>query len=381
MSMNGKDYQALKTSPSEFDLFKTEFMSGTAKKKSITLVNPRFGNKTLIYGIRLDKEVYAFVSASLEPLDATTKILASQLIFVTIGVLILSFIVGYVISKKISKPIIKINDATKRMAKGEYDAVFETGENIKELNELADTLNQTSNELAKTDELRRDLLANVSHDLKTPLTMIRAYAEMVRDLTYQDEVKRTENLNVIIDETDRLNLLVNDILELSKMQSNIETLEIETFDITKMVNTIVSRFQILTETENYKFIIKGKKSKFVKGDPKKVEQVIYNLIGNAISYTGKDKKITIEIKELENVVRVNISDTGSGIEPEELDKIWDKYYKSDKKHKRNTYGTGIGLSIVKQVLESHHAKYGVISKIGKGTTFYFELEKDTQKGD
>lgn len=355
--------------------FREDFIDSDTKKDSIMLENPRFHNQTLIYAVKLDKGMYAFISASLQPLDATTKILTSQFIYVTIGVLFLSFLIGYIISKKISKPIVKINEAAKRMASGKYDAVFETGEPIKELNELADTLNYTNKELAGTEALRQELLANVSHDLKTPLTMIKAYAEMVRDLSYKDDKKRNEHLNVIIDETDRLNLLVNDILELSQMQSNISELKIETFSITDLIKNIVNRFQILTETEGYKFIIKGKKQLYVKADQKKIEQVIYNLINNAINYTGDDKKVIIEILEINDKVRINITDTGKGIKDEEINKIWDKYYKSDKKHKRNAYGTGIGLSIVKQVLEYHNANYGVNSVIDKGTTFYFELKR------
>lgn len=360
---------------SEMLEFREEFMDSNKKKASTTLVNPRFHNQTLVYGLKLDTGVYVFVNASMQPLDATTKILTSQFVFVTIGVLLLSFLIGYLISKRISEPIVKLNKAAKEMAKGDYDVVFETGEHITELNELANTLNYTRNELAGTEELRRELLANVSHDLKTPLTMMKAYAEMVRDLSYQDDKKRTEHLNVIIEESDRLNLLVNDILELSRMQSNIELLNIEQFDVVKLIHFIVGRFEILTETEGYHFKITGKKKCVVTGDSKKIEQVIYNLIGNAVNYTGDDKLITIKVEEKEDCARISIIDTGKGIKPEEMNKIWDKYYKSDKKHKRNAYGTGIGLSIVKQILENHGANYGVESELNHGTIFYFELEK------
>lgn len=374
-----KQLEELKESKKETDndmiVFQNEFMDSKKKKDHIILTNPRFHNQMLVYGLKLDQDVYAFVSASLQPLDATTKILTSQFIYVSIGVLLLSFIIGYLISKKISKPVIQLNDEATKMAKGNYDIHFETNSEIKEIDELAHTLNHAKDELAVTDELRRELLANVSHDLKTPLTMIKAYAEMVRDLTYQDDKKRTEHLNVIIEESDRLNELVNDILELSKMQSNLTVLHQENFNITELVHTIVSRFQILTELEGYQFVLTAKEDYYVYADIKKIEQVIYNLIGNAINYTGTDKKVVITIKELEEQIRIEIKDTGNGIKEEEIHKIWDKYYKSNKKHKRNAYGTGLGLSIVKQILEYHHALYGVQSELGVGTTFYFELEK------
>lgn len=355
--------------------FRKQFMNSKKRKASIKLVNPRFKNQTLLYGVKLDRDIYAFISASMQPLDATTKILASQFIFVTMGVLFLSFVIGYLISKRISKPIIKLNDAARNMAKGDYDVVFETGAQITELNELASTLNYTRDELAGTEELRRELLANISHDLKTPLTMIKAYAEMVRDLSYRDDQKRTEHLNVIIEESDRLNLLVNDILDLSLMQSNLGMIEPTSFDVGELIASIVKRFEILTETEGYHFIINGPKHCWALADPKKIEQVIYNLIGNAINYTGEDGQVIIRISDESDDIHIEIIDTGKGIKPVDLNKIWEKYYKSDKKHRRNAYGTGIGLSIIKQILEKHEANYGVKSTLNQGTTFYFDLTK------
>ena len=237
------------------------------------------------------------------------------------------------------------------MKQGNYNITFPTEEGIDEINELATTLNDTKEELAKTDELRRDLMTNVSHDLKTPLTMIKAYAEMVRDLTYKNKEKREKNLNTIIEETDRLNILVNDILELSKLQSQILELNYETFDIVKLIKNILTRYDILIEKEQYQFIFKNTKPIIVNADKNKIEQVIYNLINNAINYTGADNKVIITINENKNNIRINIKDTGKGIKQEEIKYIWDKYYHNKKKHKRNTYGTGLGLSIVKNILE------------------------------
>ena len=208
--------------------------------------------------------------------------------------------------------------------------------------------------------------------------MIKAYAEMVRDLTYKDEEKRNNNLNTIINETDRLNLLVNDILDLSALQSN-NTLECEEFDLIQIVKQIISRFNILIEKENYCFIFDPPKEEIiVYADKKRIYQVIYNLINNAINYTGDDKKVFIEVKEFAKAYRVSIKDTGKGIPKDEIKFIWDKYYHNEKKHKRNEYGTGLGLSIVKNILQNHHFKYGVNSS-NKGTTFYFEIKKRANK--
>jgi len=354
---------------------KYNFINSNVDKENYKINNTNFKNKTLISALKLDNGVYAFVSVSLQPLDSTINILKSQLLLVSFVVLILSFIIAYFISKKISKPIIKINKSAKCLAHKQYDTVFETGEDILELNELAKTLNYTRDELIKTDELNRELMANVSHDLKTPLTMIKAYAEMVRDLTYKNKNKRDQNLNVIIDEADRLNLLVNDILDLSKMQAGVVELNFETFNLVDVVNNILNKYKILKESEKYKFIFNYEDNTIIKADIKKIEQVIYNLINNAINYTGSDKKVEINIIDCNSYIRFEVKDTGKGINKSDIDFIWDKYYRVDKAHKRNMHGTGLGLSIVKKILEQHDFEYGVESIINQGTTFYFNIKK------
>ena len=140
------------------------------------------------------------------------------------------------------------------MANGDYSSKFEVNTDIKEIDDLGETLNYAREELSKTDELRRDLLSNVGHDLRTPLTMIKAYAEMVRDLTYNNEEKRNNNLNTIIDETERLDLLVGDIIDLSKLQSNMIALNIEKIDLNEVIKNILQKYNILKVTESYKFI-------------------------------------------------------------------------------------------------------------------------------
>ena len=355
--------------------YKENFISSNRKSTTYKIINPRFNNKALVYAIKLDNNIYAFVNTSLDPIDSTAMILKNQLIYVTIIVLLLSFIVAYFISKHISKPIVKINKAAKKLANKEYNVVFDSNSNISEIDELAKTLNYTRDELNKTEELRRDLMANVSHDLKTPLTMIKAYAEMSRDLNGEDKVKRDKNMNVIIEEVDRLTILVNDILTLSSMQSEINELNLEEFDIVSLINTILKRYEIFKETENYNFIFENKKKILITADKKKIEQVIYNLINNAINYTGDDNLVTIKVISKKDCVRVEIKDTGKGINEEDIPYIWDRYYKNKKKHKRNLIGTGLGLSIVKSILKLHKYNYGVKSEKNKGTTFYFEIIK------
>jgi len=303
-------------------------------------------------------------------MDSTANILKNQLIYVTIIVLILSFLSAYFISKHISNPIVKINKTAKCLAEGKYDITFQVEEDIEEINELVSTLNYTKEELSKTEDLRRDLLANVSHDLKTPLTMIKAYAEMTRDLNPK-KIKKDENMDIIVEEVDRLTKLVNDILVLSKMQAEVEKLKKEKFDLTELIENIIKRYDIFVEKEGYQFIFDYDKKVVINADKQKIEQVIYNLINNAINYTGEDKTITITLEQINTSILVKVIDTGRGIAPKDIPYIWDKYYKDSKNHKRETVGTGLGLSIVKNILKLHHFEYGVKSTKKKGTTFYF----------
>ena len=355
--------------------YKSDFIKNDNTSARYTLKNPRFNNQTLVLGLKVNSNTHLFVSASLEPIDATVRILRSQLFYITLLVISLSLLVSYFISRVISSPITKMKNKAHEMAKGNYDITFEKSD-IEEINELSKTLNYACSELKKTEDLRRELMANVSHDLKTPLTMIKAYAELIRDVTHNNEEKMNKNLNTIIEEADRLNILVNDILELSKMKSNSTPLEIEEFDLNELIKKIISRYDIFIEKENYNIEYKEQKELIIKADKKRMEQVIYNLINNAINYTGDDKKVFIKVKQDKYKIRVEIKDTGKKKKKKDLEYIWDKYYKVDKTHRRVQVGSGIGLSIVKNILISHKFEYGVESKINKGTTFYFEIPKE-----
>ena len=360
--------------------YKKDFIRSNKERQTYELINPMFDNHTLIQAIKLDSETYAFINTSMDPIDGTVDILQTQLIYVTIIVLILSFVIAYFISHHISKPIVQMNKVAKGLAEGKFQVSFKTDEDINELNELATSLNYAKDELAKTDELRQDLMANVSHDLKTPLTMIKAYAEMSRDLHIKDKKKQKEDMNIIIDEVDRLTILVNDILELSSMQSNINELEKEDFDLIHLTQEILHRYTVLQETENYIFEFNHKEKEIIiHADKKKLEQVIYNLINNAINYTGEDNKVIINITKEKTNILVEIKDTGKGIKKEDLPYIWDKYYKNKKKHKRNLVGTGLGLSIVKNALQLHDYEYGVTSEKNKGSCFYFKIPRTKEK--
>ena len=364
------------TNKSKVQVEKNKFLTGDEENLRLRIINEKLTNKTLVYGVKLDNETAIFVNTSIDPIDSTVTILKNQFSTITLMVIVLTIFIAYFISNKLTGPIHKLTKKSKELSKGNFNTSFDTETDIEELKVLSNSLNYTKNVLKKNDELRRDLMANVSHDLKTPLTMIKAYAEMIRDISYKDKDKRENDLNVIIEEVDRLNLLVNDILNLSKLESHIDKLDYEDFDLSKLIKTIIERFKIYSLTEDFTFITRIPEKIIVYADKQKIEQVIYNLIGNAINYTSDKKKIYINIIEKNNQIRVSITDIGRGINDRDIKNIWDKYYKSDKNHKRNTIGTGLGLSIVKHILEEHKYKYGVITKQNKGTTFYFNIKKN-----
>ncbi len=369
INMNGC---ILKNNNSKVRELMYNFVNSDETFKSYKFINEDKHISALLYGIKLDNKT-AFIYSNLEDISDFTILIKQQLMYVCIIGIFIAIIISIFLSSKITEPITKITKKAKKLGSGDTEVIFEES-GIKEIDELSEALTQAQMEMVKTDELRRDLMANVSHDLKTPLTMIKAYAEMIRDISYKDHDKMNEHLGIIVDETDRLTVLVNDILDLSRMQSNADTLSIETFDLADNIKTIVNRYQIIKETEKYIINVEMPESIKIKADKKKINQVIYNLINNAINYTGKDKTVTVRVTKHKKYYLVEIIDTGKGIKESEIPYIWNKYYKNDKNHQRNVVSTGLGLSIVKEILELHGYEYGVKSVLKKGSTFYFKIK-------
>ncbi len=341
-----------------------------------TYENKRIQSQTIIYGKVLESNenirTYLFLSMPLEPVSSTVSILQKQLKYIIITVLVLSFIVSYFFSRRISEPISKISSSAKKLGTGDYTVIFEKAD-YTEINELAGALNYATRELSKTDQLRRELIANVSHDLRTPLTIIKSYAEMIRDISGDNPVKRDAHTGVIINETDRLSMLVQDVLDLSSLQSMVKNPGMNRLNFSETVENILVRFDYLQQTLGYTFDISIEKDLFIYADKAKLEQVIYNLIGNAVNFTGDDRKITVIVQKSDNKAIFKVKDSGKGIPEEDLPFIWDRYYKSGQSHRSYVIGTGLGLSIVKTILELHKAPYGVDSKPGKGSEFWFGL--------
>ena len=310
-------------------------------------------------------------NSELQPLNATVETLKTQFWMIAFILLWAAFLLAILLSRGISAPIKKMSGAAARMAKGRYDVDF-TADGFKEVVELSDALTNASEQLAANDRLQKELIANISHDLRTPLTMIIGYSEVMRDLPGENT---PENVQVIIDETERLSRLVNDLLDLSKLQAGSRVPTMEVFNLTELMEATMLRYEKLTQKDGYRVEYASDVSVDVLADRTMILQVLYNLINNAINYTGEDKlvRVTQRLTEDGTRVRISVTDSGVGIAPDQIPLIWDRYYKIDKVHRRAMIGTGLGLSIVKQILEAHRTIYGVESKLGEGSTFWFDM--------
>lgn len=316
------------------------------------------------------------VSGNISPLNATTETLASQMRYIALFMIVAVAILTLLMYRHIAKPIIGITSNAKQLPQGKYTVDPKTNR-YKEAADLNNTLVQAANDIQKADKAKRDLISNVSHDLRTPLTMIGGYGEMMIDLP---EEKTDENIQVIVDETKRLNALVNDLLDMSRLQDGRIVLHKEVFDISALLKTQLQKYDVYRMQEGYTIESELLDAIYVNADKKRIEQVINNFLNNAVNYGGEAKHIIVREIKKGNTVRIEVQDFGEGIDPKDLDNIWDRYYKVDKEHVRVANGSGIGLNIVKQLLELHGAPYGVNSSKGKGSTFYFEMpiEKENQ---
>ena len=309
------------------------------------------------------------VDATITPINTTVETLRAQLVIITVIMTAFSILLVLLLSSMISRPITRITKSAKQLATGDYGTQF-TGGTYREVTELADTLNYASRELSKVEHLRQEFIANVSHDLRTPLTMITGYAEVMRDLPGENT---PENVQIIIDEARRLTDLVNDLLNLSRLQSGAQTPEPEPLNLTKMIRGIMGRYAKLVLHDGYAITLEADGDAMVMADRLRMTQVLYNLINNAINYAGADRAVLVRQTIENGTVKVEVIDHGEGIPAESLPYVWDRYYKVDKNHRRSTVGAGLGLSIVKGVLEAHGAEYGVASTLGEGSDFWFRL--------
>ncbi len=340
----------------------------------------RENNKAMIYASVLEKNpdgncTYLFIYSPLSAVGSTIRILGMMLIIVTLISILFGMLMSIILARRLSRPLYNITASAEVLAEGNYSVRFD-GSGYQETEELASTLNYAAEELSKSDKLQKDLIANVTHDLKTPLTMVKSYAEMIRDISGDNPEKRDKHLQVIINEADRLDSLVNDLTTLSKMQANVDALELSVIDIAAIARESLDSFAIHRDQDGFTFEYQGPEKAFIRADEKKIRQVFANLIGNAVRYSSEEKYLCIRVEDLASVIHCEVIDHGQGIDTADQNAIWDRYYRSSKNQSRTASGTGLGLSIVKQIFILHEADYGVRSTLGEGSCFWFDLKKD-----
>ena len=315
------------------------------------------------------------VSTDLERIGQASEVIGQQVPLIAAVLLAVSILGAYLFSKWFARPISELSSAAREMAKGNYRVRVREPKSADELGQLARDFNTMATEVGRTTELQRDLIANVSHDLRTPLTLIKGYAETVRDLTGDDREKRNRQLDVIVDETDRLSGLVNSVMELSKYSSGTMKLEPVHFDLAQLCDEVADRYRNVCEQNGYHLEVETDQTCMVRADPDSMSRVIHNLLSNAIHHIGEDGYVALRARpQPDGSTRVEVVDHGMGIAKEDLPYIFDKYYRA--RADAGKVGTGLGLSITKAILISHGYAFGVDSEIGKGSTFWFVASAD-----
>jgi signal transduction histidine kinase len=313
--------------------------------------------------------------AVIVPVDATVSTLRLQLYFITAAMIVLAVLLAIVIAKHVSKPIEEINKNAKILSKGDYDVRF-NGSGFLEISELSDTLNTAASELSKVENLRRKLMANISQDLRTPLALIYGYAELMND--FPEEIT-AEQTRMIMGETKRLSTLVDDVFDVSRLETGNMTLNPSRFNLTESISGVIERNAKLLEKDRYLFNFEHEGEVYVNADEVKIMRAFYNLLVNAVNYSGEDKTVTVRQIISRDSVRIVVADNGEGIPPADLPYIWDRYYKVAQNHKRAVTGSGLGLSIVKKIVDLHGGSYGARSDVGRGSLFWFEIPTARQE--
>lgn len=348
------------------------------KEVTLTVIHPRFGNKVLLLSFPVKTSGgfagVLIVNMPLAPVEDTAAVLKHQLIVITIILIAAALVISAVISKAFIRPILAIKGVADGIAKGDFSGRVKT-QSQDEIGQLARTINHMGNQLSKVEQLRRDLIANVSHELRTPLSIIRGYAETIRDVTGDNPEKREKQLGIIIEESERLGKIVDDILNLSQLQSGNANISKKPFPLIQAINGISKPFEIISQKQGIEIRLEYNRDLLVEADEVRFQQVMYNLLNNAVNHTPSGGAINIRLIEQIDKVRVEVADTGYGISEADLPLIWDRFYKASRDSGKLTAGTGLGLAIVKGILEAHRVPYGIQSKKGVGTTFWFELAK------
>lgn len=334
-----------------------------------------------------------YMRTPLDNIKESVAVANRLLMYVGLTGSLMSSLIIWLVSKKITEPILKLTDISERMAQLDFEARYDgkgeneialLGDNInilsKTLEETIGELKTANNELKKDiekktqiDEMRKEFLSNVSHELKTPIALIMGYAEGLAECVNEDAESRSFYCDVIQDEAAKMNRMVKELMSLSQLESGSDVVNMERFDVVTLICNYVQTAQILTRQYGISVRMKQYDAIYVWGDEFKTEEVFANYFTNAVNHAKGDKLIDIRLTKQENKVRISVFNTGEQIPEESIPHLWEKFYKVDKARSREYGGSGVGLSIVKAIMESMHQAYGV-ENYENGVSFWFELE-------
>lgn len=341
-----------------------------------------------------DNQTIVVMSTPMDSMRENVELSNRFLIYIGLIAFVVSFSIIFLMTKKITMPILTLASISERMGKLDFEAKYE-GDNEDEIGILGHNMNIMSDKLKDTieklqnandklqqdirkkeeiDEMRKDFIANVSHELKTPIALIQGYAEGLNEGLCDDVESRKYYLEVIMDEANKMNTIVKQLLTLSAIESGVKQVEYVKFDITELISGVIDSTHILLREKNIELKFDSSKEIYVFGDEFKIEEVVTNYISNAIHHTDIGGSIDIDIIDKQDRIRILVFNTGNNIPSDDIEHIWDKFYKVDKAHSRTYGGTGIGLSIVKAIMEAHKMNCGVENK-EDGVEFWFELKK------
>ncbi len=312
---------------------------------------------------------YLFAIISLADADEASRILRTQLWLITVILLLAASLLAIVLARLFSRPIRAVTGAARELAAGRLNVELPV-KSKDEIGELTVALNDLSVQLQKTDNLRKELIANVSHELKAPLAVIQGYAETVRDVTWPNEEKRTQQLNMVSEEASRLSRVVADIMNYSKLQAGVESVSVAEFPVCPVLDGILEKFALIAAAKKITIAMDCAEQQIL-FDRDKFEQVINNLLHNAINHADAESAIKVAVRPLDGISRISIANIGENIPPDELTRIWDRYYRAQNVREDLRLGTGLGLAIVKSILEKHQVAFGVSSE-NRETVFWFD---------
>ena len=342
---------------------------------------------------QLDNSDWFLLRTPLQAIDKAVGISNNFYFFVGTIVTLIAVVFITFYSKRLTQPIVQLSNLSQRMANLDFDAKYE-GHFNNEIDQLGENFNKMSEELEKTiselksanvelqkdvkkreeiDEVRKEFLNNVSHELKTPIALISGYAEGLKDNIAEDQESRDFYCDVIIDESAKMNNMVRKLLSLNRLEFGNDPTVMERFDIVSLVRGVVQGMKLLMDEKGAEVTFTSEDCMYVWGDEFKIEEVVTNFMSNALNHLDYEKKIDIRIVRVGNLVRTSVFNTGDPIPEGDIDKIWDKFYKVDKARTREYGGSGIGLSIVKAIMDAHQQEFGV-KDYDNGVEFYFMLE-------